>query len=717
MTTKTVLHTGIGTKDVRTMARQAIQAFGSSLGVFLAACRQGAENARDAHATMFRILMDRRKDILRYVDNGDGFGGANVDGFLSYCVSPKATDTSSIGRRGSGRFSYFQFANRLIVYSRSSEFGEAVGRLILTTEDFEYLLDHDRLEKPFEAVQAPDFWDLQGTGTVIDFQEVDWEKVAATQTKVIETFSRQLRPSIADIVRVGTPGGSLKRLKPREIVGQRIHKVWSLEALRELSTPECDFTQLVGGELDAYIPTRRVSHETMEIAAYNPVMTFRDFLRQLDQERPDLAAQVPSAFVDESLRLCGVGYCDALNEFVAPDRRSFNPELFRSPVIEAWVRFIAGPCWSLVQEVLREKQEQEVSVARRKLLEGMTDACNKAFKFDPTKDLQVQEGTVDVTDVREDGDDGDDDDGEDEPTFEIALSAKRAQIYPGDSEEFRVLRTTGTSGRFRWEIVDGGGKLSKTTGKVVTFTAPKDLGRVLIQVTDATDVTKFATISVQVISPQDIRISPHSKPITAGESQRFSVRNKRPGRYAWTVHPETDAVTLNSNVGDSVIVTVDESCDRREFTLCVQNLDEEEERASATFEVIDRPLRLNTVKIQDDVYVLDFVSEDDLMRQAGDVVTVESRAFMLKRGHRAHRMWMNHHHAIYRASQSLPGFGSQEHGMFLSFLPDMIFAHLQRRFSDGDFDDVALEGFDPDVYRDEANEIRRQILESFMDEE
>ncbi len=694
---KSILHMGHGTKDIEEMARKEVGSFSSSKSIFLSALQQAAENARDAFCRTFSVTIDKRTNALRFADDGEGFGTAQVNGFLSFCVSPKKGMKNQIGQRGSGRYSNFQFSDTIEVYTRHKEYmrrvGKRVGKLVLTYEDFKYLLGHDYIEKPLEEVDAPDWFDVKGTGSVIVLKGVNWDLIPAP-SQVIDGFGKYLSPTIANMVRING-----KRLKPRDIHGNPIRETWEHPLLGSC-------------RLDAYLPKAPKPGEGFEIAAYNPVMPFEMMVRQLHAQRPELAGRIPRDLTHTKL-LCGVLYAEGINQFVASDRRSLVNEFFVSEHVEAWVEMLSQQVVPLVIEELKQREEERSVKKRQKLLEEISDGFNQAFHYDPTKDTIPEGDQKEGNGVPE----AQEDDDEDEINFEIAVNSRRVDLLPGDSYRFEVLRTTGTSGSFEWVILEGGGSLSTRTGRRMTFTAGLDLGKTRLLVRDTEDEEKSAEILVNVVPDKNLRVTPGYTEITAGEVHTFHTKNRDhhadPNRLQWSVAPETDAIALSNNLGASATVEVHEGCERKKFILLVQSLDDETVHGEATFLVKDRPMRGNRIKIQDTVYALDFVLEEDHMRKVGDLVQLERDAVLAtQRGRQRtiHRLWINQFNPAYESAISLKG-AREGLGLFLMFVADMAHVHLVRRFEDDDFD---TDGFDEPTYRHEFNVVREEVLNALL---
>ncbi len=692
-TTKNDLYIGKGTKDSVEISQVFVESGTGGKGIFYSAAQQAVENGMDAGADKIFIVVDRKNKVLRFIDNGTGFGQKQVDGFLSLCVSPKAGVAGLIGQRGSGRWFLFQFCKKVIVYSKSDEF-EGYGKLELTLEDMVELLNTEGINRPYQKVKKPSCWSLPDgqNGTVIELVDVDWDRVP-TANDIRKNFARYLNPMIATKVRVNS-----KRLNDREILGEMISEVFEVP---ELGGP-C--------RIDLYLPKGRTyGHDQLEIGGHNPIMPIDEFKAQLFEQQPGLSALMPS-----NLRqgpLCGVIYIPLLNDYVAHSRRGLKNEFFTTPeVVRQVVNFLKEKVGNLVEEKLNEIQQEANARKQQKQLLDVCGAFNSAFPL-TEQDLIIDDYLEGQPPVNEDDDD---DETEKAPVLELNVRPKQLTAMPGDTIDIEVTANAGTSGSFEWDASESGGRLDTPVGPRVRFTAGRTLGNYVLLVKDRRSPRKFARVRIKIVAEKSLRIVPGGPTLEAGDTHQFRLQNREvtTGRFGWQITPPNAKVRLAESEGKTTSIVIDDDAPRKEFKITATDLGDPEVSAEALFTIIDPPPSSgNHIKIQGNVYLISFVeptSGADL--RFGPVVQLEKNAVLDLEGTSGQktmdRLWVNPYHPNWELLMDIKTERDQL-ATFMFLLDDIIKAHLVRRFEDGDYNSL---NFDPDTYFSEREEIREQVL-------
>lgn len=127
---------------------------------------------------------------------------------------------------------------------------------------------------------------------------------------------------------------------------------------------------------------------------------------------------------------------------------------------------------------------------------------------------------------------------------DLRLTPELVELEPGAQAHFTAL---GGTGSYSWSAQRG--DLNTTSGTLVTYTAPRSIGRFLLTVTDTAGNAAFATNTVV----GDLRVTPASASLRPHEERTFTALGGS-GDYTWTVQAgDLDAVT-----GSRVVYTAPE---------------------------------------------------------------------------------------------------------------------------------------------------------------
>ena len=670
----TTVHTATGKQDAEKLLNVLITAGSAGKGAFFAALQQVVENAMDAGATVFNLILDKRSKVCRMSDNGGGFGGPQIDGFHSLYVSPKEGLEGLIGRHGSGRIFLLQIGGKIVVHSVSAEFTNMI-QFGLTRKDLLELLQKSSISRPINTVTPPSWWDLTGTGSVIELQDVDWKKVPTT-TAIKKHFASYLRPSLARKVFVnGEP------LQPRAVMGEVLEKSITVDYLPGVQVVEI------------YIPKTRTQRDTVRLGAYNPICPLRDFYNELPEE---MASLIQSLLTRS---MAGNIFMPVVNNFRAHDGRSLEGRLYQDDILPKIVRFLADEVCPIADEAFERKKERADEEERQQFLVDVAEAISPAYNLDIEDLPDPPHG-----DVLGDGEDDPAEPSDPEPKAPFSVSNKRITLLPGAQHVFRVTRATGTSGKFRWDPSNCGGTLDARVGNKVVYTAGMKLGKFTLTVRDKKTPAKFINITIKIVAERNMMITPIRVDISAGEEQKFSVRNTEltSGKISWELNPSSPYITLEPTSGLQVMVRVDKSATLGDYWLTAYDEEDPgETRAQSTFEVVEPPNDLaNILKMEDRHYALELstrslpsmverVKDARLDTRQGGGVTLDVLKIDLD-------------HPILKSLDAL--HGSNE-ARVQALLYALATAHLQGLVEDGE------EEFDEISFGDRITEIITTIME------
>ena len=660
-----------GVKSVRRLLDILIGAGSAGKGAFFSGFQQATENGFDAHATSVCVLIDKRDQVLRIIDNGEGFGQKQINGFFSLFVSPKEGVVGLIGKNGSGRIFLLNLAEEILVFSRSSEFPQMIS-FVLHRSDIEDLLNKEYIEVKFQVVKSPSWWTLPGTGSAICLQNVNWSLVPSP-SEVLNRGSGYLKPSLARMVEVNG-----ERLKPRAIVGEVIHV--------KVTVPYLSGVQ----EIELYIPQNRSKLDTIRLGGINYICPLRDMLNQLS---PEIQAMIPQELFGGTV--CGDILIPAINNFRAHDGRSLEDAFFQSGIQASVVQFLIEEVAPRIVSAFEHKKKADEGEERAEVITSISESFNQAFR--PTnKDLGEGAGP---------GTEGDHDDGK-RQLRSFHVTPVGVVLVPGEEQSFRVRRFDGASGRFQWDAKGSGGTLDRKTGKAVTYTAGKSEGRFGLVIRDQRDPDKEAVVKITIISEKQMMISPIRIDIPAGGSQEFRLLNHdvTSGDIRWELVGAHSSITLSRSSGLRTKVNTLKSASLGDYVLRAVDEQDKDKCVEATFEVVDPFCEDGIVKIEDRIYILESASMTNpnmVERQKGrkldrtHVLTQTPRDVMV----------IDFTHPTLKAIEKLTGTTSSE-AYKQAIFPHVVMAHLQGLIEDRE------EQFDEIRFRGRVAEILRQVMEA-----
>ncbi len=661
------VYTVTGTINYSRMMSAFIESGQAGRPAFFAGMKQGVENSVDAGASRINIVVNRRADALRIEDDGSGFGETELQGFFSLMESPKLFDPKKIGRNDTGRIFLLLFAKTLLVYTVSKKFPEMV-HFELARESLDELAKKGKLEANIQRALKPSWWEICGTGSAICLTNVDWSRVPSPSV-IRKEFPLYLKPSIARMVFVnGEP------LEPRAVVGEVIQDEILVDYLPGMQ------------EIELYIPESRKQHDEVRVGGFNPICSLKDMVRQ--------GGATFGMLIPDSLRygeVCGDIFLPMLNEFRGHDGHSIDSGFFSSEWVEPFIRFLREEVEPRIKKVMEDREEDARTKENIALLNDVCDAINTAYENAvPPRKL----------DEEEDDDDTDDDKGSKPEESPIRLNCGMLVTLPGEQHRIRITRSLGTSGQFNWLHRESGGRISQRKGKSVLYTAGTETGKFRLIVEDSTDSDKKARVSIRIVDEKPLVLSPVHVQITAGDRQRFRVRNlgDTSGRICWKLS-NAAGLRLSSEEGSQVEVITSPDTPSGEYQITASDFKKPDLASTSSFEVLPREDHL-MLCIEGKWYLLDIATTSipnvvhrdraaalNLVKADGSAIDVMQIDLM---------------HPVLQGAKAL---SRSNEVVMQALLPHLITAHLQGLVEDGE-----EESMDENSMRQRLAEIHRQIM-------
>lgn len=480
------------------------------------ALRQAVENGEDAILEKFdvrtageiRIVLNKRTQETRILDNGKGFGDPEIRGFFSWFDSPKrGKGNRLIGQHGSGRVFLLRYCRKIRVYSVSEQYPTGI-MLELTEEDLKEIFDKKVIDGDYYYdVDLPSWWHLPkgATGSAIELIDADWKRMPSPQ-EIIDTFATYFRPSIARKIRVND-----KPLKDLKIVGEPVECTFPIAGLGDM-------------EVEVYIPREHQRWHVVQLGAHNPTCPVRDFVDCLDAETAKL---IPDMLLHS---MAGVILFPGINPHVAPDRKSFKDSMFTGPHLVV-ANAIAEHLEPLLVEAYYRKEREDQRRRETVTSKIVCEALSEAFDFDP-RDLKKLEG----------GEGSDLPEGTQTPTEGLTATLsptvvrRRVEIMVADNATFRVPQMEGVNEEgIQWDATRSGGFLNVSQGPETVYTAGEVVGKFLLLARDMACNRTIMEVTIAIVAAKEFRITPSKRDVEQGSFLKLRVRNydTTSGRIGW----------------------------------------------------------------------------------------------------------------------------------------------------------------------------------------
>lgn len=352
-------------RNVGEMARQHI-----AKGDFIKWLREAIANSLDEYPDgedfssgecLVEIELEHGKHI-RVTDWAEGFRSKQVKGFFDYFRSVKKGDSTKTGHIGSGRAFAFDFCTGIEVWSRSKDYPDFVHFTLLA----EHLLAEDEMEADVETdVEPPPYWNLEGTGTIINLVGVNWRKVR-TLERTFEELPLRLSKFTAELVRIKGGSGQGKRLPERK---------HAKEPLRGSEVHDH-----LGGlcRWDLFVPASggRREKSVMLGGSIMPILDINKFLEGMD---PNLTAKLPEVLTEGVI--VGDILIPGLNKFRLQDSESLKQEVYERFAIDVFALLMK--LGAQAEEYFSVHQEDEKRKAQEAFLDNFTRRVNGAQGVEP----------------------------------------------------------------------------------------------------------------------------------------------------------------------------------------------------------------------------------------------------------------------------------------------------------------------------------------------
>ncbi len=370
------------------------------------------KNARDYGATSIRILSQSRNTIT-IVDNGEGMGGENRDGFVSVNDTTAKTDRQA-GRYGTGvKQMLYSHSSAVEVVTVSAEEPDVVYRFKLTTDSYEDIVLNEEALTPERLPKTATTWPhASTTGSQITYTFCDpSSKVILRGERLASELAARLPLKFLDIIVVDNQPLPTKKIVGKVFTHSEKHPV------------------LGSVHVELYRPERRRADEDLRLAGTEVgEIPLRNVARVLGDTLQDM---VPAVFRMDAV--CGTITIPAFRQYANEDRHTVDARIADDRGIMPFIRF-------LQQIAPRVQKELDLRLEAADSEEVMTASVQEV------KGLLVQaygEGDEDDTDHPDDGTDtgggdGDDDGGTGPEAPPVRLILTRHEFEPGEKISVRV---------------------------------------------------------------------------------------------------------------------------------------------------------------------------------------------------------------------------------------------------------------------------------------
>lgn len=457
--------------DMKQLLESTAWQIGGPYGGFI----EGCWNSEDAGAThIFITIAGRGEDYtFTLLDNGRGMGEIGRKSFMNVAMSSRRGDNRARGRHGLGVKRMLSDFNYCEVVDISAAEDDGLMRLwCFSTDEYLRRLAGDRtvhlsmrtLPRDPVAIGLP----ADATGVRIRLWGARGRHHSPEAVR--KNLPRYLPPWVNDKISVDN-----QALEKREIVG-------------EVLSFDIENDPVLGRiHTQIYVPRDRTDTDVLQIGAMEPLCTFLEFWRELP---PRLQKECPSILFNP--QVCGVIYVAGFKDYRSGSSKSFDPALFETERVEAFVRFLEFQVAPQIEERLGLVNDDNESEQNKRLLKDLTTLCGGLG------------GKKVVTPP---------------PAKRLELTVKSVELLPGEAVTIRVRRHADTITEVKWNDTKSGGKVRlRDQGMEATFTAGRTPGVYTLVATAAGEPNTSVEVGVTIVSQRVLRVSPARVTVEPKES-------------------------------------------------------------------------------------------------------------------------------------------------------------------------------------------------------
>lgn len=667
----------VGTVNVVTALQIILDSVVRGVHPVIAFLREAAANAEDAQATSVQIEIDPVRKTFTVTDNGIGFDPHRIERFASlFKHLPEALRKrggDKFSKNNSGRCAAFSFGEAIVVTSVSEEYPNGVN-FNITRSDLETLFADRKLDmshKVKELARRPDWWPIEGTGSVIEVKVSDWNDVPDAKKDIAPKLVQHL---------------SFRQAKMLTLNGQPLPKRPMDGDPLEIVIP--DHPKFGSVEVYLYLPKTGSSFDQgVQIGGYAPISSLRSFLEP--SKKAELVSKIPAILYEiQGDILLGV-----LNDYRWHDSHTFDQGLYRKALFNDVVEFLIHELGPQVEKAFAIRQAEAERAQQQEFLDEFKDAVNPVFDYN-RKDAPTVSGLL-TGKTKGVGPGGD---------VPFWMTPRTVTLLPGHDQLFSVIRVLDSSGQYDVDEDGIGGTFTSKSDREFLYVAGKKPGTYNLHFFDRRSASKAVDCTVTILERKPGLSLSHSHiQLQQGKSKVVAIdcpQLHSHTSYKWVAKDFPRGLTLRAGKnGMEVRLVATPSCAIGTYTLVAHPDGKPTVKAECLVHVVEVPPDEHPLKIGDYYYKL------ELSRTRGSeqpYVVVKLNAERTAQG-RVGLVRVSPEHDVLRAAQKLQGGKGKEYRSLI-LLDSVLQGHVAALVAEGLLHSVeALTEFD---------KLRTQILKS-----